>query len=252
MKVGIITGASSGLGAEFACRAGAYAGGLDELWLIARRTERLRALEKKINGCHVRCVSLDLADSVSFEEYRMLLEAERPQVCLTLDRVFLGFLGDYEKVDVQDDVSMCDVNIRALTVLTALTVPYMPRGSGMILISSIASFAPTPRMTVYSSTKAYVSSLAKGLRAELSPRGINVLAVNPCPMDTEFLKIGNILGNSRAFARLPRCEPARVAEVSLHRCEKGSGQYTPLALFKLYRVLAKLLPHNLIMQISKV
>lgn len=214
--------------------------------------ERLRALEKKINGCHVRCVSLDLADSVSFEEYRMLLEAERPQVCLFVGCAGLGFLGDYEKVDVQDDVSMCDVNIRALTVLTALTVPYMPRGSGMILISSIASFAPTPRMTVYSSTKAYVSSLAKGLRAELSPRGINVLAVNPCPMDTEFLKIGNILGNSRAFAVCRAASPHEWQRFLCTAARREAGSTRRLLLFKLYRVLAKLLPHNLIMQISKV
>ncbi len=252
MKIGIITGASSGLGAEFACRAGAYGGGLDELWLIARRTDRLRALEAKIDGCRVRCLSLDLADPASFEEYRLLLEAERPEVRLLVGCAGLGFLGDFEKVAVRDDIAMCDVNIRALTVLTSLTIPYMTRGSGMILISSIASFAPTPRMTVYSSTKAYVSSLAKGLRAELLPRGINVLAVNPCPMDTEFLEIGKIAGNSRAFARLPRCRPDQVAEASLRRSEKGRGQYTPLLLFKFYRILAKLFPHSVIMRFSRV
>lgn len=252
MKVGIITGASSGLGAEFACRAGLYDGGLDELWLIARRTDRLHALEAKLTGCRVRCVSLDLADPASFEAYRLLLEAERPDVRLLVDCAGLGFLGDFEKIPVRDDIAMCDVNIRALTVLTALTIPYLSKGSGMILISSIASFAPTPRMTVYASTKAYISSLAKGLRAELAPRGINVLVVNPCPMDTEFLEIGKIAGNSRAFARLPRCKPAQVAEVSLRKSAKGRGQYTPLLLFKCYRVLAKLLPHSFIMHFSKV
>lgn len=252
MKIGILTGASSGLGAEFAYRAKDYAGGLDELWLIARRTEKLRAVEQKISGCCVRCLSLDLADPASFEAYRLLLEAERPDVRLLVDCAGLGFLGNFEEISMQNNAAMCDVNIRALTVLTALTIPYMTRGSGIILVSSIASFAPTPRMTVYSSTKAYVSSLAKGLRAELAPRGIHVLAVNPCPMNTEFLEIGKITGNSRAFARLPRCNPAQVAEVSLRRCEKGRGQYTPLLFFKFYRVLCKLLPHNFIMHLSKV
>ena len=237
MKIGILTGASSGLGAEFAYRAKDCAGGLDELWLIARRTEKLHAVEQKISGCRVRCLSLDLADPASFETYRLLLEAERPDVRLLVDCAGLGFLGNFEDISAQNNAAMCDVNIRALTVLTALTIPYMTRGSGIILVSSIASFAPTPRMTVYSSTKAYVSSLAKGLRAELAPRGIHVLAVNPCPMNTEFLEIGKITGNSRAFARLPRCNPAQVAEVSLRRCEKGRGQYTPLLFFKFYRVL---------------
>ena len=98
----------------------------------------------------------------------------------------------------------------------------------------------------------FKGDIVDALAQELSPRGIHVLAVNPCPMDTPFLKIGNILGNSRAFARLPRCQPAKVAEVSLRRCEKGRGQYTPLLLFKVYRVLAKLLPHTLLMRISRV
>ena len=252
MKIGVITGASSGLGAEFARRAKTFAGGLEELWLIARRGDRLRAMETEIQGCRVRSLSLDLADPASFSEYRLLLEAERPDVRLLVGCAGLGFLGDFERINLADDMAMCDVNVRALTLLTAQTIPYMSSGSGIILISSIASFVPTPRMTVYASTKAYVSSLAKGLRAELSPRGIHVLAVNPCPMDTPFLKIGNILGNSRAFARLPRCQPAKVAEVSLRRCEKGRGQYTPLLLFKVYRVLAKLLPHTLLMRISRV
>lgn len=251
MKVGIITGASSGLGAEFACRAACYDGGLDELWLIARRADRLHALQAKLN-CRVRCVPLDLADPASFEAYRLLLETEHPDVRLLVNCAGLGFLGDFEKISVRDDMSMCDVNIRALTVFTALTVPYLSKGSGIIFVSSIASFAPTPRMTIYSSTKAYVSSLAKGLRSELAPRGINVLAVNPCPMNTEFLEIGKITGNSRAFARLPRCNPAQVAEVSLRKAAKGRGQYTPLPFFKVYRVLAKLLPHNFIMHFSKV
>lgn len=122
----------------------------------------------------------------------------------------------------------------------------------MILVSSIAAFVPTPRMTVYAATKSYVSALAKGLREELRSRGINVLAVNPCPMDTEFLEVGRINGNSRSFSRLPRCIPARVAEVSLRRCARGRGQYTPLLLFKFYRLLAKLLPHGWLMKLTTV
>lgn len=252
MKIGIITGASSGLGAEYALRAAAWPGGLDELWLIARREERLQALSEKITGCAVRCIPMDLADPDSFARLDELLTAEKPDVRLLVNCAGLGFLGDFEKIPRAGTAAMCDVNIRALTLVSAAVIPWMGRGSGMILVSSIASFVPTPHMSVYSASKSYVSALAKGLGEELRDRGITVTAVNPCPMETAFLEVGGIAGNSAAFDRLPRCRPDRVAEVSLRRCARGKGQYTPLALFKLYRVLAKLLPHNLMMKLTKL
>lgn len=251
MKIGIITGASSGLGAEFARRAAAWYE-TDELWLVARREDRLRVLAAELSGCAVRCVSMDLADPECLARFAALLEEERPDVRLLVNCAGLGFLGDYEKIPAADDAAMCDVNVRALTLLTAAALPYMGRGSGIVLVSSIASFVPTPRMTVYSATKAYVSALAKGLREELRGRGVNVLAVNPCPMETAFLEVGRIAGNSAAFDRLPRCRPEQAAEVSLRRCRAGKGQYTPLLLFRFYRVLAKLLPHSLMMKLTRL
>ena len=78
-----------------------------------------------------------------------------------------------------------------------------------------------------------------------------MLALYPCPMNTEFLSIGGIEGNSRTFDKLPRCDPHKVAGAALARAAKGKGSHTPLALMKLYRFLAKITPHNLIMPISK-
>ncbi|MBE6936244.1 MAG: SDR family NAD(P)-dependent oxidoreductase [Ruminococcaceae bacterium] len=251
MKIGIITGASSGLGVEYAKRAAEACGGLDELWLIARRRERLEAITADC-GCPVRVLPLDLANPGSFDTLSALLAAEQPEIRLLINNAGLGYLGDFDAQSIGQNTAMCDVNVRALTVVSGLAVPYMTAGSAILLVSSIASFVPTPRMSVYCSTKAYVSSLAKALREELRPRGVNVLAVNPCPMETEFLAVGNITGKSAAFDRLPRCQPDRVAAVSLRRALRGKGQHTPLPLFKLYRVLAKFLPHNLLMKVSKV
>ena len=251
MKVGIITGASSGLSAELRAARDFMTAGLTSCGsLRAARTVCMRW----------RRSSQAAACAASRSTWRTPRALRRTGSCsrrnvrtcaCSWTARGLASSATLKKIPVRDDIAMCDVNIRALTVLTALTIPYLSKGSGMILISSIASFAPTPRMTVYASTKAYISSLAKGLRAELAPRGINVLVVNPCPMDTEFLEIGKIAGNSRAFARLPRCKPAQVAEISLHKSAKGRGQYTPLLLFKCYRVLAKLLPHSFIMHFSR-
>ena len=120
----------------------------------------------------------------------------------------------------------------------------------MINVSSIAAFAPTPRMAVYCATKAYVSALSKAIRFELRGKGVRVLAACPCPMDTEFLEIAGI--RSKTFDMLPRVKPDYMARKSLIAAKKGRAVYTALPLMKAYRVLAKLVPSSLMMHVSKV
>ena len=126
------------------------------------------------------------------------------------------------------------------------------KGSAIINVCSIAAFVPTPRMTVYCSTKAYVFSFSKSLREETKKSGINVLAVCPAPMDTEFLAVAGIEGKSPLFDKLPRVKPAEVAEKSLRKAFAGRAVYTNRILYKMYRVLGKLLPHNWLMGASTV
>ena len=119
-------------------------------------------------------------------------------------------------------------------------------------VCSIAAFVPTPNMSVYSSTKAYVFSLSKALRCELKSRGVNVLAVCPCPMDTEFLSIAGIAEKKTSFNHLPRIQPELVVRKSVERALKGKAVYTGKVLYKVYRVLAKLLPHNWLMKLTTI
>ena len=136
-------------------------------------------------------------------------------------------------------------------MLTALVLPRMQRGAVIVNVASIASFAPTPRLNTYSATKAFVLSYTKGLREELKPLGVNALAVCPAPMDTEFLAVAGIEpGHSPAFDHLPRVKADRVAEKSLAAAHRGRCVYTNGLLYKFYRVLAKLLPHNLLMRFT--
>ena len=122
-------------------------------------------------------------------------------------------------------------------------------GGEIVNTCSIAAFAPNTRMAVYCSTKAYVLSLSKALRAELRPRGINVLAVCPGPMDTEFLPVAGIApGSSHTFDTLPRVNPAVMAKKSLEASARKKGVYTNLLFYKFYRVIAKLLPHSIVMK----
>ena len=107
-------------------------------------------------------------------------------------------------------------------------------------------------MTVYCSTKAYVLSFTKSLRFELRGTGINVCAVCPGPMATEFLDVAGISGGkSKTFETLPYCDPDKVAAGALKAASAGRNVYTPRAFFKFYRFLAKILPHSLVMRMSK-
>ena len=246
MSTAIITGASSGLGREYARALLAQHPEIDTYWLIARRADRLKTLADELTGKSVTVLPLDLTHRESFNTLRDLLAEKQPDVQYLINNSGYGKLGDFIEMPMEDTAGMAELNCVALTAMTSLVLPYMHKGASVIMVSSIAAFVPTPRMAVYCSTKAYVLSLAKALRFELKDRGIHVLAACPGPMDTEFLDVANITGHSKMFAQLPRVSPKRMAEQSIKKADAGRNVYTQRALFKLYRVLGKLLPHALL------
>lgn len=146
---------------------------------------------------------LDLCDPMSFMTLREKLAADQPEVSLLVNNAGCGYLGRIGEADTSTQTRMVDLNVRALTAVTNLVVPYMGPGGRILNVSSIAAFCPTPRMTVYSAGKAYVSAYTVGAAEELREKGITVTAVCPAPMKTEFLDVGNIAGNSRMFERRP-------------------------------------------------
>ena len=252
MQIAVITGASSGLGGEYVKAVVQRYPQLDEIWLIARRRERLEQWEREFPAVKFRLLALDLSKEESFVQYAAELAAQRAQVRLLINNAGLGTHGDLIDKDVASQTRMVDVNVRALTAVTVATLKHMGKGSRIINVCSIASFAPNPRMTVYCSTKAYVLSFTKSLQEEVRRLGIGVLAVCPGPMATEFLPVAGLeKGTSKTFDTLPYCDPRRVAVVSLKKSDAGKTVYTPRAFYKFYRVLAKLLPHNFIMKLSK-
>lgn len=251
MDIVVITGASAGLGTEFLEQVIAQGPTVDEIWLIARRAERLQALADAYPEKTFRCLSLDLQKDESYDTYAHLLEETGATVRLLINNAGYGKLGDFAGSHCGEQTGMVDLNCKAMTAMTCLSLPHMERGCGILNVCSIAAFAPTPRMTVYCSTKAYVYSFSKSLRRELRSKGINVLAVCPGPMSTEFLNVADIVGRSKTFQTLPYCDPHKVAAGALKRLQQGRGIYTPRGFYKLYRCLAKLLPHGLVMYMSK-
>lgn len=251
MKTAIITGASSGLGREFVRQIADVFPEVESYWLIARRADRLAELAETLPGKTVACLPLDLCDSMSFMAFQEKLTAEQPEVVLLVNNAGCGYLGRIGEMDTASQTRMVDLNLRALTAITNMAVPYMAPGGCILNVSSIASFCPNPRMTVYSSTKAYVSSFTVGIAEELRSKGITATAVCPGPMKTEFLDIGGITGNSKMFATLPYCDQVRVAGGALRAARAGRTIYTPRLFYKFYRALAKVTPVKLMVKFTK-
>ena len=247
MKLCILTGATGGLGREF-CKL-LKGEGFDRIWLVSRSADALAALAAECEGAEA--VPIDLTDRNSIYKIADRLREEKPEIKALINNAGFGFLGDVADMPFETQADTVRLNCEALTALTGVCLPYMKEGSYIINVCSIASFAPNTRMTTYSATKAYVSAFNAGLRAELKKRKINALAVNPGPMDTKFLTLGNIKGNSRTFETLPYCDPAKVAAGALRAAKKGRGNYTPRFFFKFYRVVAKVLPRSLVMKMAK-
>ena len=152
---------------------------LDEIWILARRKDRLEALAKEARTTKIVPMETDLSVPDGYRAFAARLKEVTPEVALLVNNAGYGKLGDFYGADCDAQTGMVDLNNRALTAMTCLTLPYMKAGGLIIQIASIAAFVPTPRMSVYCATKSYVLSFSKALRAELKDRKINVLAVCP-------------------------------------------------------------------------
>lgn len=252
LKIAVITGASSGLGREFVRQLEDFFPDIESYWLIARRGDLLEESAEELMDRHVECMALDLCDPMSFAVIQGRLAAEKPKLSLLINCAGCGQLGLLGQVDTASQTRMVDLNVRAMTALTNIAIPFMPAGSRILNVSSIAAFCPTARMTVYSSTKAYISSFSLGLREELRRKGISVTAVCPGPMPTGFLDKAGVTGQSRTFEFLPYCDQVRVAAGALRAARAGSAMYTPKLFYKFYRCLAKITPAKWTVRLSKV
>jgi short-subunit dehydrogenase len=250
MNIAIITGASSGIGVEFFKQMQKEA--LDEVWVIARRESKLTEICEKYGKIRHRVLPMDITNPEKLLQLSAILKKESPNVRFLFNNAGFGIHGDLDQADYVAQGKMVDLNVRALTEITTIALPYMSKGSCIINTCSIASFVPNARMSVYSATKAFVMSYSRSLRYELRKSKINVTAICPGPMSTEFLAVAGIdKGVSKTFDTLPRCNVAKTAKGGIKAAKKGRGVYTPHPFYKFYRVLAKILPHAWLMGASK-
>lgn len=241
----LITGASSGFGAEFARQLAPRA---KAIVLAARRRDRMEALAMELArpDLAVYCIAVDLADEVDVAGFFRELAALPVEVDVLINNAGLGDHGLFEKSEWSRVEAMIDVNVTALTRVTHELLPSLiARGRGAILnVSSIASLLPLPQMAIYAATKAYVTSFSEALRAELRGTGVSVTALCPGPVDTEFAALAEREGSTGAqlapeYFKVPA---SKVVSDGLRALEEDRARIIPGWMVFLTMTMTTLVP----------
>jgi short-subunit dehydrogenase len=243
----LITGASAGIGCEFARRLAPVA---NTMVLVARRNYRLETLEwelKKINPeLKLFSRALDLRDKDELERFCDWLDQSGLAIDLLINNAGLGDHGPFVDSEWQRVNSMLQVNVYGLTYLTFRVLPAMRKaGCGAVLnVSSIASLLPLPNSAVYAATKAYVTSFSEALRAELRSSRISVTALCPGPVSTEYLSQATRAGDRQSHTA-PDCFVVPVQKVvqrALEAVAKDRARVVPGVMVNLAMTVVAFVP----------
>jgi uncharacterized protein len=243
-EVALVTGASSGIGEEFA-RALSARG--YEVVLVARRTDRLERLASELPGtAHV--VACDLAREAGS------LAARVADLGVTVDLLVnnagFGTYGRFLEIDPERDAEQVRVNCEAIVRLTHAFLPGMvERGrGGVITVASTAGMQPLPYETVYSATKAFARTFSDALRAELRGTGVRILAVHPGPVPTEWQQVAGYAGDHRPRGVPGKIPPAQVVSEALAAYDRGRRSIIPGRMIRWFVRLSKPVPTGLKLQ----
>ncbi len=246
MKIAIVTGASSGMGREFALQLSRFVS-VDEIWAIARREDALQALNGKC-GATVRAIPLDLCREESCRSFADLLEQEQPDVKLLVNAAGFGKFGDYHDIPLQDDLRMIDLNCKALVAMTRIVLPYMQSGSHILQLDSLSAFQPVPYITTYGATKAFVLSYTRAMNRELKGKNIRMMAMNPGWVKTEFFDHALKTNGNRVQYYNHLYEAKDVVATGLKDLYRTKKDYSVHGFpIRMQVRLVKLLPHGMVM-----
>ncbi len=245
MNIAIITGASSGMGKEFVLEASKRYE-LDEIWVIARREDRLIALQDEVKTKIVP-LKLDLTLKESYEALSKKLEEEKPNVKLLVNASGFGKFSKFEESNLKANTDMCDLNFKSLVIMNHIVLPYVKEGGKIINVGSLSSFEPVPHLSVYAATKAGVLSFSRALNHEIKKKGVRVLCVCPYWVKTEFFSQANEREKLKKFDVL--YEPSFVVKVAYKALDKTKKDYVvPGKYAKFIRFLAKFTSHKFMMK----
>ena len=245
-RVALVTGASAGLGVEFARQLSKRG---HRLVLVARRKDRLEELAKELGNA--RAVAIDLSKKDSAAELLADIEANGEVVEILVNNAGFGLIGRFAELDATRERQMIDLNVGALTDLCRGVVPGMvARKSGGILnVASTAAFQPGPNMAVYYATKAFVLSLTEALHEELKPHGVNVSCLCPGPTRTEFGEVAGASAVNNLFDRVAMDSP-EVVTAGLNGLDKNKAVVIPGFVNKLTANGGRFAPRSTVRKIA--
>ena len=248
MDIALITGASSGLGAIYAKTIIDLCPELDEIWLIARRKDRLEQFAMTHPQMRIRSIPLDLSMDSSYSELGSMLAEYDPNIRILINNAGAERTDPFASMSEADLLTMINVNVKGVTMVSRICLPYMKAGSICIMTCSVSYFFPVPDQSVYSASKAYVQFLSRALREEFRKQKVNILALCPGNMDTEMNPKGGE-SQSAIVDKLPFLDMDKITRKSISKARKGKATYTPGAFYGFYMIMTRIMPSSLMMKI---
>ena len=246
----IITGASSGIGMEFALQLDAHLRKTDEIWLIARRKDKLLELSKRMRN-NTRILSMDVTKEGQIDRLEDTLKDNDCRIRMLINCAGYGTIGNFMGSDREDQAGMVRLNCEALANVTHCCLPYMCRNSRIINIASSASFVPQPGFAIYAASKSFVNSFSMALREELIDKEIYVTSVCPGPVDTPFFERAEANGSIMNVKKMIMADVQGVVTKALRdSCQKKARSVYSLPI-QAFDVLCKTVPHTILVPIIK-
>lgn len=244
----VITGASSGLGAEFARQLAAQA---ESLVLVARRAEALAEVKKSMEGQKARiwCCAADLATDAGRAALLAFLDVNGLNPDLLVNNAGMGDYGSFASAGMEKTRAQIELNITALTMLTQALLPRLEKPAGVLNVSSLAGTLPMPDLAVYAASKAYVTSFSEALAVELAPHGVTVTCVCPGPTPTNFSKTARRADGAdtnREGQGLLRIPPSQVVGEALRALAGGRSCVYPGTGVAIASRVFRLMPRGLL------
>ena len=239
----LITGASSGIGRDMA-RYLAQKGW--DLILVARRGDRIEELKNELNSVEVRCIVKDIGKTEAcFALYEMVKDEP---IDMLVNNAGFGLAGEFVKTDLDTELNMIDVNVRAVHILTKLFLrDFVARDRGIILnVASSAGFMPGPLLSTYYATKNYVLRLSEAIAEELRHKGskVTISALCPGPVNTEFNQVAKV-----KFA-VNGISSEMCAKTAIDGALKGKLIILPGAMIKVGLFFRRFVPEKALLKIA--
>jgi len=258
MNIAVITGASSGIGEEFLRQIVRERGSFgsipfEEIWVIARRADRLMSLRSELDPVRIRVFTVDLTSPSAIDDLSGELSKRKPTIGLLVNCAGVGCNGLFETVPRSEVHKIISLNCAVLAEFTSVCIPYMipngdlctyKTGPRILNIASSAGFLPQPGAASYAASKAFVISFSRALHAELKVHNIASTTVCPGPVATEFAAVATGIPGAKAkgFKSLFVVKPQRLVKRAIIVSKYGRGLYVYGVSQKILHVLSKILP----------